>query len=218
MAPELIFLDTEFTDFLPRDLGDIHLISLGLVTQRNDAERFYVEIDDTWTEKDCSAFVFEAVLPQLEGGAARKHQAAGAAALSQWITALGRDVEILATSQYDIDFFFDLLPRDGGMWPENLKSVRLFSLDSLPAPSRIKALRAQEEFYQDGGRRHHALDDALALRAGWRAGVGRMDRGRNIMRRLLMEKFRGRAVSAAMHRWWILYGWGGDSNSQDDSE
>ena len=218
MAIELIFLDTEFTDFLPRDLGDIHLISLGLVAQRNDAERFYVEINDTWTEKDCSAFVLEAVLPRLEGGAARKHRTAAAVALSQWITALGRDVEILADSQYDIDFFYDLVPRESDMWPENLKSVRLFSLDSFPAPSRAKARRAQEEFYQDGGRRHHALDDALTLRAGWRAGVGRMDRGRNVMRTLLMDNFRGRVVSAAVHRWWILYGWGRDSNSPDDSE
>lgn len=51
------FIDTEFTDFL-----DCELISIAIV--REDGRAFYGEVSD-FTRSTCSAFVLEAVLPQL---------------------------------------------------------------------------------------------------------------------------------------------------------
>ncbi|MDP1872049.1 MAG: hypothetical protein Q8K61_10550 [Gallionella sp.] len=60
----LIFFDTEFTE-----LGiDPKLISIGLISEDGTRE-FYAELSDTYQPTDCSAFVHEAVLPHLQGGA-----------------------------------------------------------------------------------------------------------------------------------------------------
>ncbi|HEY6609913.1 MAG TPA: hypothetical protein VIZ86_02095 [Pseudomonas sp.] len=55
-----IYLDTEFTQLSL----DRRLISLALVAA-NGAE-FYVELSDGWCADDCSEFVHEHVLPQLD--------------------------------------------------------------------------------------------------------------------------------------------------------
>ena len=55
----LVFLDTEFTDFLRPDL-----ISIALVAE--DGSEFYAERTD-YCEDDCSDFVRETVLPLLGG-------------------------------------------------------------------------------------------------------------------------------------------------------
>ena len=52
----MIFLDTEFTNFI-----DTSLISLGMAADTD--EEFYVEV--SFNVKECSPFVREAVLPQL---------------------------------------------------------------------------------------------------------------------------------------------------------
>jgi len=54
-----LFLDFEFTQ-LNRDTK---LISLALVSEAGDD--FYVELTDTYRVEDCSDFVIENVLPQL---------------------------------------------------------------------------------------------------------------------------------------------------------
>ncbi|WP_034301972.1 3'-5' exoribonuclease [Herbaspirillum sp. RV1423] len=53
----LIFIDTEFTDFV-----DTELISIGLVTD-SDEHEFYAELPVS--RQKCSDFVIETVLPQL---------------------------------------------------------------------------------------------------------------------------------------------------------
>lgn len=61
MSGRRIYLDTEFTS-LNRYTAD--LISLALVT--SDGQEFYVELTDSWAPADCSNFVLETVLPQLD--------------------------------------------------------------------------------------------------------------------------------------------------------
>lgn len=51
-----IFIDTEFTDFI-----DIHLISMGLVSE--GGEEFYAEVP--YPDVACSPFVREVVIPLL---------------------------------------------------------------------------------------------------------------------------------------------------------
>jgi hypothetical protein len=55
------YLDTEFTDL---NLYTYKLISLALVVP--GGPEFYVELTDSWDESDCSDFVIETVLPQLD--------------------------------------------------------------------------------------------------------------------------------------------------------
>ncbi|MDG9923350.1 MULTISPECIES: hypothetical protein [unclassified Pseudomonas] len=56
----ILFLDTEFTNLT----ADYRLISLALVDP-NGAE-LYVELSDGWSPADCSEFVHQIVLPQLD--------------------------------------------------------------------------------------------------------------------------------------------------------
>jgi hypothetical protein len=56
-----IYLDTEFTSL---NRYTHRLISLALVVP--GGPEFYVELTDAWEEADCSDFVREIVLPQLE--------------------------------------------------------------------------------------------------------------------------------------------------------
>lgn len=56
-----VYLDTEFTSL---NRSEARLISLALVAP--GGKEFYVELPDAWTPADCSAFVIETVLPQLD--------------------------------------------------------------------------------------------------------------------------------------------------------
>jgi len=55
-----IFLDCEFTQLNQES----RLISLALVAE--SGEEFYVELKDTYSVEDCSDFVIQNVLPQLD--------------------------------------------------------------------------------------------------------------------------------------------------------
>lgn len=55
-----LFLDCEFTQLNK----DTKLISLALVSEVGD--EYYVELTDTYSVEDCSDFVIQNVLPQLD--------------------------------------------------------------------------------------------------------------------------------------------------------
>jgi hypothetical protein len=84
------YLDTEFTDLNPYTYK---LISLALVVP--GGPEFYVELTDHWVEDDCSDFVREIVLPQLEPAACGRTTAQARAALREFLLALG-PVEIIS--------------------------------------------------------------------------------------------------------------------------
>ncbi len=148
LAPEVgrvyVFVDSEFTSF-----AEPRLISVGAVA--SDSASFYCELSD-WPEAHCSEFVRASVLPHLEGGAVAHPVAADA--FARWLAerAASGPVTIVSDSGFDRWALADLLGSEdlpaGADW-------RLVPLDVERLDDSARAL---------GLRRHHALDDARALR------------------------------------------------------
>lgn len=103
----IVFFDTEFTDLLPRDLSDPALISIGLVSQSGE-QTFYAELNDSWTQQQCSSFVVEAVLPHLEGGAAVMHLEEMRSRLQSWITSFDEPVTLVSDNVVDWEWLCNL--------------------------------------------------------------------------------------------------------------
>lgn len=153
----LLFLDTEFTDFI-----DIELISIGMVSE--DGLTFYAERND-YRRASESHFVREAVRPRLgqcpEAICSREELTLR---LYKWFDNFPGRLQIACDSTHDRDLLWDAL--ENGL-PSNLD------------PKVLKLAWPSEEFLfneaicqyhdQPGRPRHHALHDAQALRAGWLA-------------------------------------------------
>jgi len=161
----LVFLDTEFTDFI-----HIDLISLALVSE--DGHEFYAEVTD-YRQGDCSAFAREAVLPQLgKVPGAAMPRAELAQRLLAWFAALPEPAEVIYDDQADWDLLADVLQK-AGVQP-NIGS-------HLQVPNEIATNRLFQVmlsvFVTPEVPRHHALNDARALRAAYlnstlEAGLG----------------------------------------------
>ena len=139
-----VFIDSEFTS-----LAEPRLISLGAAA--TDGADFYCELSD-WQRDTCSDFVRETVLPLLDGDAV-PHPVA-AESFSRW---LGERTEhapvtLVSDSGFDRWAIADLLGRED--LPPNCTWLRV--------PIHYEQLDAAVEAL--GMRRHHALDDARALR------------------------------------------------------
>lgn len=136
------YLDTEFTTL---NQYDYKLISLALVVRRGP--EFYVELTDAWQEDDCSDFVREIVLPQLNP---ENHGLATARARIELIGFLERlgPVEIISDApQWD--------------WPLLLW---LAGPSGLPESVSAGKLGAEVEMVYDAiDPPHHALYDARLL-------------------------------------------------------
>jgi diamine N-acetyltransferase len=155
-AGSRIYLDSEFTR-----LDRPQLLSLGAVA--DDGAEFYAEIADPHdaqakplTER-CSAFVRSVVLPQLANCA--RPRAEVAAEFRRWLAQRGapRPLTIVSDSGFDRWALTDLL-QDEELPP---------GVDWLRVPIASPALdRACQRLRL---RRHHALDDARALRAAVQA-------------------------------------------------
>ena len=139
-----VFFDSEFTRFLEPEL-----ISIGAVA--TDATAFYAELRG-WSPERTSDFVRQVVLPLLDGDAVPPEMAAEA--FAAWLDErAGRAPTTLIS-----DSAFD-------RWA----IAELLGSEDLPAGVEWKRLAvAYEELDQAtqalGLRRHHALDDARALR------------------------------------------------------
>jgi len=139
-----VFVDSEFTS-----LAEPRLISIGAVA--TDTAAFYCELND-WPHEHCSEFVRAEVLPQLEGGAVSHPVAADA--FAHWLAdrAEAAPVTIVSDSGFDRWALADLLGSEdlpaGAEW-------RQVPIDAERLDDSARAL---------GLRRHHALDDARALR------------------------------------------------------
>ncbi len=148
----LVFIDTEFTDFL-----DPVLISLGIAA--DSGEEFYAELP--YPEKACSAFVREAVIPLL---GAVPNAGCTLDELPQrivtWLRLVKRrdeDVEICFDYQTDWDLFADALDCRVPPWCQ----ARLVSHD-------INELLRYEFHKKNNLPEHHALYDAMANRYAFR--------------------------------------------------
>lgn len=157
----LLFLDTEFTDFL-----DCELISIGMVSEDGKHE-FYAERND-YNKSWCSDFVREAVLPNLgmiHGAACSRDELAKR--LWEWFATLPSQVQIATDSTHDRDLLWDAF---GEGLPTNLdRSV--YDLRSLVDTSEFNdaVCRYHDQASQPW---HHGLHDAKAHRLGWLAWKG----------------------------------------------
>lgn len=154
----LIFLDTEFSDFI-----DCDLISIGMVSEDGQHE-FYAERTD-YTDAWCNNFVCEAVLPHLgkvSGAACNRDELTSR--LWAWFATLPRHVQIASDSTHDRDLLWDAF---GEGLPVNLgKSV----YDLRPLIDTTVFNDAVCRYHdQPSNPWHHALHDAIAHRVGWLA-------------------------------------------------
>ncbi|AYC31774.1 hypothetical protein D3880_04965 [Pseudomonas cavernae] len=136
-----IYIDTEFTQLSPAR----QLISLALVDSAG--AEFYVELTDTWHEDDCSDFVRDIVLPQLDGQRYGMPSRAACQALHGFLAGLG-EVEIVGDAlAWDWPLLLELLGPAG--LPANVTGCRQVDdpLAALPADAVP----------------HHALLDARLL-------------------------------------------------------
>lgn len=139
---QAVYLDSEFTQ-LSRDR---QLISLALVAA--DGREFYVELSDGWCAEDCSEFVRETVLPQLDLAHHGRSRAAAGLALHAFLASLG-EVEIIGDALvWDWPLLTELLAPLG--LPANVLGCRQVEdpLGNLPGEDIP----------------HHALLDARLLR------------------------------------------------------
>jgi hypothetical protein len=154
----LLFLDTEFTDFI-----DIDLISIGLVSEDGRAA-FYAERND-YRREAASDFVRDAVLPHLghqpEASCSREELTRR---LYDWLQGFSGTVRIACDSTHDRDLLWDAL--DDGL-PSNLEPTVLKL--AWRSEDRIFSEAVCKYYAQPGRPRHHALHDAKALRLGWLA-------------------------------------------------
>ncbi|MHC8339309.1 hypothetical protein [Pseudomonas sp. HLT2-19-2] len=106
-----LFLDCEFTE-LSRNSK---LISLALVSETGD--EFYVELTDTYQVADCSAFVIQNVLPQLDLPRHGMSLVKAQAALWVFLDNIEGPLEICTDApDWDWDFFCELAYVDH-RWP-----------------------------------------------------------------------------------------------------
>jgi len=143
-ARRYVYIDSEFTS-----LEQPRLISLGAIDDRG--RTFYREVDG-WDESSCSAFVRDMVLPLLDGRSAPRAQAA--VDFVAWLqeVAAGAPVTLVSDSGFDRWAVAELLHR-----PDLPQDVLW---------QRVPIAYAELDRFavQLGLRRHHALDDAMALR------------------------------------------------------
>jgi len=152
----LVFLDTEFTDFI-----DCELISIGMVGEDGRHE-LYVEVED-FDRAKCNAFVQSAVWPQLghlKEAIVRKADVQSR--LRAWFSTLPRSVVIACDSHHDRDLLASALD---SRWPPNLTGW----FDLRPLIDTGVFDRAVASFHTETRPWHHALFDAQAHRAGWLA-------------------------------------------------
>lgn len=154
----LVFLDTEFTDFV-----QIDLISIGLVTE--DGQEFYAERND-YRREDCSSFVVAEVLPLLNRVPGAKCSSAHLSfRLHEWFASLEEPVTIVFDYTLDWELLADALQGDNlADLPANLSEKLFISHEVL---SDAKFREAYENSFEPNWPRHHALADARALRNGY---------------------------------------------------
>lgn len=148
-----IFLDCEFTQLNQ----DSKLISLALVSE--SGKEFYVELTDTYSVEDCSDFVIQNVLPQLDLLQYGESLAGARASLRKFLGCFGEELEVCSDApHWDWKFFCDLLCADHQPWPVQVVSqpTDLTSLFNHVTEVALAGLELTDP-------PHHALLDARML-------------------------------------------------------
>ena len=162
----LVFLDTEFTDFVRPDL-----ISLALVSE--DGREFYAERTDYYTTR-CSDFVRETVLPLLgrvPGASCTRTELTDR--VRDWFGQLPEPATVVFDSEKDwLLLAVAMLGRPHSKPPGNF-AKQLYLDSSVFAHPLFE--QAQNRLYTQDWPPHHALADARALMAGYRAWRAAME-------------------------------------------
>ena len=159
-ANMMIFLDTEFTDFI-----DCELISIGMISE-DGQHQFYAERND-FRKTRCSPFVRSEVLPLIgQDGALQLSRHKLHRALWKWFSELPCAVQIGCDYSGDWELLCDaLIDYAQTSLPAGITG-RVDLNSYLSDPAYELALR---RFYNPDRPPHHALYDAMARRAGWLA-------------------------------------------------
>jgi len=147
-----LFLDCEFTQLNQ----STKLISLALVSE--DGDEFYVELTDTYQVEDCSDFVIENVLPQLNLPAHGVSLVGAQVALKTFLNGLDGPLEVCSDApEWDWDFFCQLAYVNH-QWPSHVvkKPTNLIQLFKHLEAGDIGDVNLPEL-------PHHALLDARLL-------------------------------------------------------
>jgi len=160
-----VFFDTEFShlwDVLTPEPA--LLISIGCVSEDGN-KKFYAE-NSNFQREQCSRFVIDNVLPLLEGGEALMPYPTIACRLKSYVESFNDEVVFWSDSpKHDWCHVCDLFNFHG--WPQNLsrtpKTFFFYSEDK----QTLFENGVKNAFNSLNLREHHALDDAIANRAGY---------------------------------------------------
>ena len=155
----LVFLDTEFTDFVRPDL-----ISIGLVAE--DGREFYAELDD-YQRDNCNDFVRKNVVPLLgrvPGAICNRAELTGR--LRAWFDSLPEKTTIIYDFAGDWQLLSKVMFSQQQLPPTNFGEPLHLDNSTITHPVFEKALNFT---YTQDWPPHHALADARALMAGYRA-------------------------------------------------
>lgn len=170
----LVFLDTEFTDLL-----NPVLLSLGLVTL--DGREWYAELD---LSTDIGKARVQASSDFVRNGGVLDQWGCvpGASGIAweigrrtgEWLLGLATEYSVKVEVAFDYSADYELMQhaiRDAGFWDQVRKVVIPVNVNSITGT--ITGELAAEECFRElgkrGFKRHHALADALALRAAYLA-------------------------------------------------
>jgi hypothetical protein len=156
----LVFLDTEFTNFARPDL-----ISMALVSE--DGCEFYAERYD-YCLADCSDFVRQTVQPLLgrvPGAACSRSELTDR--VREWFTQLSEPATVIFDYEWDWHLLaVAMLGQPYRKLPIDIASPLCLSACTITHPVFEQA---QSHIYTQDWPPHHALADARALMAGYRA-------------------------------------------------
>ena len=171
----IVFLDTEFTDLLQPEL-----LSLGLVTldPLNSPRELYVELDLATdigrarreASSDFAAFGVLELWGLIPGSTSTEWEMGRRA--GEWLLQLAAEAGTRIEIAFDYSTDYELLEyaiRDSGLWDQVRDVVVPVNVDKVTGT--IDGELAAEECFRGlakrGLQRHHALADALALRAAY---------------------------------------------------
>jgi DNA polymerase III epsilon subunit-like protein len=148
-----IFLDCEFTQLNK----DSKLISLALVSESGD--EYYVELTDSYSVEDCSDFVIQYVLPQLDRTRYGQSLAEARVSLRRFLGSFVDQLEVCSDApHWDWQLFRDLVCVDHQPWPLHVMGQ---PTDLTILFNQVSAEALEELDLPDLP--HHALLDARML-------------------------------------------------------
>lgn len=166
-----VFVDTEFTDLSKPS----SLVSIGLINENGD-RTFYSELTDTYSRSTCSEFLLSNVLPVLDAKPltdqlhhnnihAKMSLAETQSHLQQWFENQMDLIQIWSDAPYYDWFYVQEIFKAG--FPSNLIRTPKSVFVNDASLKDLFETRVVKEYTDNRLIRHHALNDARAVRLGW---------------------------------------------------